>query len=148
LSKPVLKPAVHKVHKNPDTTFHIRHTFHAPVPSRSHLLDRRNLYTFNDSSDKEKKPILSSPIDASKVSKFADGHAVKCKVSTAQWDSGLHVNGLTGIPEEIKIVIPDVTDRDTIVSLAEMTYNAYIESDKPEWHDVGGDWNAVSNIDE
>ncbi|KAI8048415.1 alpha beta-hydrolase [Syncephalis plumigaleata] len=27
-----------------------------------------------------------------------------------------------------------------------MTYNAYIELGKPEWHDVGGDWNATNEF--
>lgn len=43
-------------------------------------------------------------------------------------------------------VIPDVTHRPSILSLAQMTYNAYLDIDlnNTEWYDLGASWKLVS----
>lgn len=44
-------------------------------------------------------------------------------------------------------LIPDVTDHASILSLAEMSFNAYTELGKDgQWYDLGGQWRIVSNI--
>ncbi len=40
------------------------------------------------------------------------------------------------------IIGPDVEKRETLLELAKMTNNAYVEPDDPAWYDIGG-WNKV-----
>jgi putative lipase involved disintegration of autophagic bodies len=42
-------------------------------------------------------------------------------------------------------VIPDVTDRSTVISLAKMTNNAYLDINlnNTEWYDLGAPWQLV-----
>jgi len=43
--------------------------------------------------------------------------------------------------DEEEIVGPDVESRETLLELAKMTNNAYIEPDDSQWYDLGGVWN-------
>ncbi|KAJ9109131.1 hypothetical protein QFC21_000459 [Naganishia friedmannii] len=45
--------------------------------------------------------------------------------------------------EETEVEAPDVTDRETLRSLAMMSSNAYIEPDTPEWYPLDN-WNATT----
>ena len=45
--------------------------------------------------------------------------------------------------DEEDIIGPDVESRETLLELAKMTSNAYIEPDDPQWYDLGGVWNIV-----
>lgn len=45
--------------------------------------------------------------------------------------------------EDTEVVAPDVTDRETLRTLAKMTSNAYVIPDGTEWYPLE-DWNAVS----
>jgi hypothetical protein len=45
--------------------------------------------------------------------------------------------------EEEEIISPDVESRETLLELAKMTNNAYVELDDPYWYDLGGGWNSV-----
>ncbi|KAE9405199.1 alpha/beta-hydrolase [Gymnopus androsaceus JB14] len=38
---------------------------------------------------------------------------------------------------------PNVESRDTLLTLAKMTNNAYVEPGDPAWYDLGGDWNST-----
>ncbi|WWD16579.1 hypothetical protein CI109_101007 [Kwoniella shandongensis] len=44
--------------------------------------------------------------------------------------------------EDVEVIAPDMTDRQTIITLAKMTSNAYVTPDSGEWWPVG-DWNAT-----
>lgn len=46
--------------------------------------------------------------------------------------------------DEDEIEGPDVENRKTLLNLAKMTNNAYLEPGEAEWYDLGGDWNVVS----
>lgn len=46
--------------------------------------------------------------------------------------------------EEIEVEAPDVTDRKTLLALAMMSSNAYIEPNSTDWYSLDK-WNAVSN---
>jgi putative lipase involved disintegration of autophagic bodies len=47
------------------------------------------------------------------------------------------------LPWESKYVPgPDVTKRATLLTLAEMAYNAYFQQTHKDWHDLGPEWNA------
>jgi putative lipase involved disintegration of autophagic bodies len=45
--------------------------------------------------------------------------------------------------EEDEVEGPDVEDRETLLTLAKMTYDAYIEPTDDDWYDLGGDWLPV-----
>lgn len=50
-----------------------------------------------------------------------------------------------GSLESTPYIIPDVEDRDTVLSLAEMSFNAYTELGKSgDWYDLGDKWRIVS----
>ncbi|KAK8861512.1 hypothetical protein IAR55_002333 [Kwoniella newhampshirensis] len=44
--------------------------------------------------------------------------------------------------EDVEVVAPDMKDRQTVITLAKMTSNAYVTPDSGEWWPVG-DWNAT-----
>jgi hypothetical protein len=45
--------------------------------------------------------------------------------------------------DEDEVSGPNVTSRNTLITLAKMTNNAYSEPGDSEWYDLGPDWNAV-----
>ena len=46
--------------------------------------------------------------------------------------------------DEDEVIGPDVEKRDTLLELAKMTNNAYVEPDDPAWYKLGEQWNVVS----
>lgn len=48
--------------------------------------------------------------------------------------------------EEEEILGPDVERRETLLELAKMTNNAYLEPDDPDWYDLDGHWNVVRHL--
>jgi hypothetical protein len=91
-------------------------------------------------------------VDLSTVSERLNSlvRPIKKRIERVQWpwagrySSNERLAHLQSI--EVDEVVPDVTDRDTIITLAEMTYNAYLEVDSPDWHNLGEQWNIVSNL--
>lgn len=45
--------------------------------------------------------------------------------------------------DEDEIPGPDVESRETLLELAKITNNAYLEPGEPGWYDLGEDWNVV-----
>lgn len=45
--------------------------------------------------------------------------------------------------DEDEIEAPDVNSRETLLTLAKMTNDAYLNPGEPGWYDLGGDWNVV-----
>ena len=45
--------------------------------------------------------------------------------------------------EEDGIIGPDVESRESLLELAKMTNNAYVEPDDPGWYDLEGNWSEV-----
>ncbi|KAF9984387.1 putative lipase atg15, partial [Modicella reniformis] len=41
---------------------------------------------------------------------------------------------------------PDIKNKDTVVQLAKMNYNAYTEVGTPGWYDLGGHWNVSTSF--
>lgn len=59
-------------------------------------------------------------------------------------DARERIEELSWIEEEV--VGPNVTDRETLLLLAKMTQNAYVDSRADaEWYDLEGGWNDVRN---
>ena len=47
--------------------------------------------------------------------------------------------------DEVEVPGPNVTDRETLHTLATMTSNAYYQDpEKKGWYDLGSDWNSVN----
>lgn len=46
--------------------------------------------------------------------------------------------------EEDEVDAPDTESRETLLLLAKMTNNAYLEPGEAEWYDLPGEWNVVS----
>lgn len=46
--------------------------------------------------------------------------------------------------DEEEIIGPDVESRDTLVVLAKMTNDAYLQPSESGWYDLGSEWNVVS----
>ncbi|KZT67463.1 alpha/beta-hydrolase [Daedalea quercina L-15889] len=44
--------------------------------------------------------------------------------------------------DEDDVLGPDVESRDTLLELAKMTNNAYLEPGEPGWYELGGNWNV------
>ena len=44
---------------------------------------------------------------------------------------------------EEEIVGPDVESRETLLALAKMTSNAYLQPDDKEWYSLGKNWTTV-----
>ncbi|KAL0954412.1 hypothetical protein HGRIS_003398 [Hohenbuehelia grisea] len=47
-----------------------------------------------------------------------------------------------GLWEEEEVPAPDIQSRDTLLTLAKMTNNAYLEPEDPGWYDLGGNWSV------
>lgn len=45
--------------------------------------------------------------------------------------------------DEDEVPAPDVESRDTLLELAKMTYNAYVDHNDTSWYDLDGKWNVV-----
>ncbi|KAH9927261.1 alpha/beta-hydrolase [Fomitopsis serialis] len=55
--------------------------------------------------------------------------------------SSARFRGLTNVPwDEIELEGPDIQDRETLLTLAKMTNNAYSEPTDSDWYDLGPDW--------
>jgi lipase ATG15 len=48
--------------------------------------------------------------------------------------------------EEDEMQGPDVESRETLLELAKMTHNAYIDPNDPAWYELDGNWTIVSVI--
>ena len=64
--------------------------------------------------------------------------------SGARLRSMRHAQDDALIWEEGDVLGPNVNDRETLLTLAKMTNNAYNEPDDKAWYDLGSDWNTVS----
>ena len=64
----------------------------------------------------------------------------------ARWRSLLHAES-TDLPwDEDEVEGPDVSDRETLLLLAKMTYDAYVEPTDKDWYDLGDKWSIVSRV--
>lgn len=48
--------------------------------------------------------------------------------------------------DEDEVDGPDVNDRESLLVLAKMTYNAYVQPTDPDWYDLGDKWPYVCGI--
>jgi lipase ATG15 len=48
--------------------------------------------------------------------------------------------------EGVEVIGPDVESRETLLELAKMTHNAYLEVNDTRWYNLGGNWTSVSEL--
>jgi lipase ATG15 len=53
-------------------------------------------------------------------------------------------NGVYDGWEDVDVVAPDVHDRQTLITLAKMTSDAYTTPDQADWYPLGKHWNATT----
>jgi lipase ATG15 len=46
--------------------------------------------------------------------------------------------------QEDEVPGPDVESRETLLELAKMTHNAYMDPNDPAWYELDGNWTVVS----
>jgi lipase ATG15 len=123
----------------PRLKFELRH-LHALSPY-GHVLfsdvSQRKLHAqFNGQNDNNSYTVQTRVTSSFRPPSFtafsqARTRSIKCGQSERlQWD-------------EEEIIGPDVESRETLLELAKMTNNAYVEPDDPAWYDLGGNWNIV-----
>lgn len=117
-------------------TFTLRHQHSVAQGSRVIFSD--NLGSHNGFSSGA-FTINTKPITAHRPTSF-DAHSAARRRSMrfGQTDSGLW--------NEVTIPGPDVMDRETLLTLAKMTNNAYYERNDTGWYELGDKWNTVRHI--
>lgn len=122
----------------PRLNFELRH-LHAQSPF-GHILfsdvSQQKLHAFNGQNENNSYTVQARMTPSFRPPSFAAFSQARTRSikfgqnEPLQWD-------------EEEIVGPDVESRETLLTLAKMTNNAYIEPDDPAWYDLGGDWNVV-----
>lgn len=121
-------------------SFELRH-LHAVSPAARVVLadvqsNAAHLHSNNHAHDQKSYEVQTRPLTSFRPTSFdaysqARLHSIRRDQSHAlQW-------------EEDEIVGPNVESRETLLTLAKMTNNAYIEPEDAQWYDLGGNWNDV-----
>lgn len=61
----------------------------------------------------------------------------------ARWRSSMQGESERVQWEEEEVLGPDVDDRETLLTLAKMTYDAYVQPSDDDWYDLGDGWQPV-----
>ena len=117
-------------------TFQLRH-FHAVTPSAHvYFADAPSRSTLN--ADTQPLSISTAPVRIARplsAAAFSEARALSMRTQTAalDWDD----------PE---ISGPDVSKRETLLLLAKMTSNAYVEPDTVAWYNLTDEWGIVRSL--
>jgi lipase ATG15 len=66
-----------------------------------------------------------------------------CEYSEARMRSIRQAQSQILLWGDSEVIGPDVESRETLLELAKMTNNAYLEPEDPYWYDLGDDWPEV-----
>ncbi|KAH9041620.1 alpha/beta-hydrolase [Lactarius pseudohatsudake] len=111
-------------------TFNLRH-FHAVTPS-AHVYFANAPLRSTLNADTQPLSISTAPVRAARppsAAAFSEARALSMRTQTAALDW-----------EEDEIPGPDVSKRETLLLLAKMTSNAYVEPDTGEWYNLTDEW--------
>ena len=118
-------------------TFRLRH-FHAVTPSAYvYFADAPPLSTLN--ADTHPLSISTAPVRTSRpisASAFSEARALSMRGQSMALDW-----------EDHEIPGPDVSKRETLLLLAKMTSNAYVEPDTDAWYNLTDEWGIVRSLD-
>lgn len=106
---------------------------HPPSSSSTHRLKTRKVKTF--------KPPPFQVIQQARTWSRAHGQSLN---RDASGNRPLGYPDVDVFWEEEEVEGPDVEDRQTLLELAKMTNNAYVEPQDPAWYDLGDEWVHVS----
>ena len=129
---------------SPTLKFELRH-LHAVSSSSATVLfsdvsspDLLQTHILSDPSGSTKASysIRTSSIKTHKPSSFASFS--NARLSSLQFSKNEWVDW-----EEDEILGPNVESRETLLELAKMTNNAYLEPDETGWYSLNGTWNVV-----
>ena len=117
-------------------TFRLRH-FHAVTPSAHvYFADAPPFSTLN--ADMHPLSISTTPVRTSRpisVSAFSEARALSMRGQSAALDW-----------EDYELPGPNVTKRETLLLLAKMTSNAYVEPDTDAWYNLTDEWGIVRSL--
>lgn len=117
-------------------TFRLRH-FHAVTPSAHvYFADVPPLSTLN--ADTHPLSISTAPVRTSRpisASAFSEARALSMRAQSAALDW-----------EDHEIPGPDISKRETLLLLAKMTSNAYVEPDTDAWYNLTDEWGIVRSL--
>ena len=121
----------------------LRH-LHAVSASSAHVVfsdvthQSLNSIYLNDTS-RSIKPSYSLSTRSTKTYKPSsfDAHS-EARLRSLRFRENLWLDWL-----EDEIIGPDVEKRETLLELAKMTNNAYVEPEDPAWYELGSEWNVV-----
>lgn len=119
---------------------------HGPIPRLFRKLQIHDEMNINQEQNteyslKSKQSIIEKPADSD----------IKALLSLRDVDNGVYarwssLNTMRAMYMESTLgKVPDVTDRETVISLAMMTNNAYLDINlnDTEWYDLGAPWQLV-----
>jgi lipase ATG15 len=117
-------------------TFRLRH-FHAVTPSAHvYFADTPSLSTLN--ADTQTLSISTAPVRTARpisAAAFSEARALSMRAQSAALDW-----------EDHEIPGPDISKRETLLLLAKMTSNAYVEPDADAWYNLTDEWGIVRSL--
>ncbi len=117
-------------------TFRLRH-FHAVTPSAHvYFADAPTPSTLN--ADTQPISISTAPVRTTRpqsVAAFSEARALSMRGQSAALDW-----------EDHEIPGPDISKRETLLLLAKMTSNAYVEPDTDAWYNLTDEWDIVRSL--
>lgn len=117
-------------------TFELRHQ-HA-VSSTAHVVfadvSATNIYSYKDG--RSPHLVQTRPITTHRPPSF--GAVSNARIQSIRYGQSLDIPW-----EEDEVIGPNVQSRETLLELAKMTSNAYVEPEDPGWYDLGGKWTQV-----
>lgn len=66
--------------------------------------------------------------------------------SSARFRAMRHKQNDALLWQKTDVLGPNVTDRESLLTLAKMTGNAYTKPNAKDWYDLGSNWNAVGHL--
>lgn len=117
-------------------TFRLRH-FHAVTPSAHvYFADAPSLSTLN--ADTQPLSIYTAPVRTARPISAAAFSEARAR--------SMHAQSATLDWEDHEIPGPDVSKRETLLLLAKMTSNAYVEPDTDAWYNLTDEWGIVRSL--
>ncbi|TLD33354.1 hypothetical protein PspLS_00582 [Pyricularia sp. CBS 133598] len=137
-------------------TFTLRHIYHHGTHKHPRLHRKQDVHhqeagiwlSAEDGFDKHRLPVLTARSRPGKIERLVDRRPSIVEPMVAQARERGFVSVLSADAWTIDAVsTPDVTDRNTVVNLAYMAANAYVETpDLPDWEEVGEGFNRSADF--
>jgi lipase ATG15 len=128
--------AVTPANNNPILNFELRHQHAVSSTARVVFADvpAAQMYTHRDG--RTPYQVRTRRIITHRPSSF-------CEYAEARMRSIRQAQSQVLLWDDSEVIGPDVESRETLLELAKMTNNAYVEPEDPYWYDLGDDWPEV-----